>query len=53
MLPSTRTRRAAAAAAAAARAAFAPATPHLTRRLPRAQNIIAVAATSTLYIFRV
>ena len=48
MLPSTRTRRAAAAAAAAAAHA-----PHLTRRLPRAQNIIAVAATSTLYIFRV
>ena len=47
MLPSTRTRRAAAADAAAAHA------PHLTRRLPRAQNIIAVAATSTLYIFRV
>ena len=53
MLPSTRTRRAAAAHAhAAARPAFAPA-PRVTRRLPRAQNIIAVAATSTLYIFRV
>ena len=35
------------------RPAPAPAAPRVTRRLPRAQNIIAVAATSTLYIFRV